>query len=90
MAESAMTSELYEISLLLLKFSPSFLTMLIATFRFICGSKRTVRTWDYQVVYNYKMRKVYQSHRSHRGMLEGDTTYCDAAAAAVAHCDHEN
>eukprot|EP00978_Attheya_sp_CCMP212_P019000 scaffold52686_cov74-Attheya_sp.AAC.2 len=74
MAQSAMTSELYNISLLLSKFSPSFLSMLITTFRFICGSKRT-------------MRKVYWSHR---GVLEGNTAYCGAAAAAVDHCDHEN
>eukprot|EP00978_Attheya_sp_CCMP212_P012662 scaffold31668_cov55-Attheya_sp.AAC.3 len=80
MAEFAVMSELYDISLLLSKFSPSFLTMLITTFRVICGSKRMARTWGC-------MRKVY---RSHQGMLEGDMAYCDAAAAAVAHCDHEN
>jgi hypothetical protein len=33
------------------------------------------------------MHKVYPLYW---GMLEGNTAYCDAAAAAAAHCDIEN
>eukprot|EP00978_Attheya_sp_CCMP212_P008033 scaffold18718_cov45-Attheya_sp.AAC.7 len=64
MAESAMTSELYDISLLLSR-----------------------RSGQQEVSIESMSNKVYWSHL---GMLESDMAYCDAAAAAAAHCYLEN
>eukprot|EP00978_Attheya_sp_CCMP212_P019232 scaffold53647_cov59-Attheya_sp.AAC.1 len=82
MEESAMmTSVKYDISLLLSKVSQqTFLSMVITTLGFICGSKRPMRTWGC-------IHKVY---RSHRGMMEGNMAHCKAAAVTAAHCDLDN